>query len=58
MKRLLDLNPQALLMALLLPLLLSCAADQDNLSRYIEEVKARCGRRVPICSRRRASAFG
>ena len=38
---------QTILMALLLPLLYSCTDDQDNLSRYIAEVKARPAAPIP-----------
>jgi type IV pilus assembly protein PilP len=47
MKRQLSINWQAGLMALLMPLMYSCTSDQDNLSRYIAEVKARPAAPIP-----------
>jgi type IV pilus assembly protein PilP len=47
MKRQMDLTWRSALMALLLPLLISCASKQDNLSRYIAEVKARPAAPIP-----------
>lgn len=47
MNKRLALTLRTSLMALLLPLLFSCNADQDNLSRYIAEVKARPAAPIP-----------
>lgn len=47
MKSRLALTLQTSLMALLLPLLISCTARQDDLNRYIAEVKARPAAPIP-----------
>ncbi len=47
MKRQMELTWQAGVMVLLLPLLFSCTTKQDNLSRYIDEVKARPAAPIP-----------
>lgn len=47
MKSQMDLTLRAGLMVLLLPLLFSCTNKQDNLARYIAEVKARPAAPIP-----------